>query len=314
MSKKFFDRVPAKVIFLGEHFVVHGTRAISAAVDLFVEGEIVTDGDEKIVLDYIDHRETFRYDDKDIIVQFVKEVSRDMDIDVYPEIWIRFGFPTSAGLGSSASLAYLIVKLLNRVAGDIYGGDELFKLAERFETMVHGNPSGVDLTTVANGGFILFKRDRGIIDRIDRDVFRGYDILLIDSMKRRSTGVIVSRVTEYLKMLDGDIREGLLNVVDEMVGEGWEKLSNGDIEGFTDIMMSNHYLLKYIGVYNRSLDDIVRIFHRYGVKGVKVTGAGGGGCILALVRSGVSDEIAKDLKKRGYPVYKPKIYFWKGIR
>ncbi len=309
MSGEVYYRVPAKVILLGEHFVVHGTRAVSAAVDLFVEGKAKRINDPKIVLHYLDHVESLDYRADDPIVRYVKYIISKLDIGDYPYIEVRFGFPTSAGLGSSASLAYLLISLIDKLYGYGLDRDELFNIAEEFERMIHGNPSGVDLTTVVNKGFILYRRGIGVLDRIDRDVFDGFELILIDSKVRRSTGLIVSRVTQYLKELDEDVRNEFLRVVDKMVGDGWKSLLNSDIKNFIDVIDSNHYLLKYIGIYNQRLDEIVSIFHKLGVRGVKVTGAGGGGCVMAIVDRGVKDKIVKKFRLLGYPVYNPKIYF-----
>ena len=314
MYKVISHRVPAKVILLGEHFVVHGSRAISASVDLFVEGRLIDKESDYLLLKYLDHSEKISYDSGNVIIEFIKYLLNSWRVDTTPKIEIEFSFPTSAGLGSSAALGALIVYLIySWWFGKDPDKDLIYLYGGKFEEMIHGTPSGIDLTTVVEGGIILFKKGRGVLDKIDEDVFKDVSIIIIDSKLRRSTGQLVSKVTRYLKELDGDIRNSLITIVDEIVSYGWKSLKNIDLKSFYSAMSANHYLLKYIGVYRERLDKIIHNFMNKGGYVAKVTGAGGGGCIVGFADTDISSELINFFRKRGYPVYAPKIYFGRDI-
>ncbi len=311
MVRKVKAKSPAKLILLGEHFVVHGSSAISMALDLFVHGELVDDGLGVIQLKYLDHVEKYSINrDSNKIISYLKYLLDIFKVDIPPSISIKFDFPASAGLGSSAALATLLVNLIHKW---MYGLDAdkrtLYKYGNEFEKMIHGTPSGIDLTTVVERGIILFKRESGVIDSISDIDFNGYKLVVIDSGLRRSTGDLVKRVTENLYKLPEDIRGELLSLVDELVSYGWLSLKSNDMEGFVKAVNSNHYLLRYIGVYKPRIDELILKLNGLGVHGAKVTGAGGGGCIYALIPSERYKDIDRILKGYGLTFFTPKIYF-----
>ena len=310
MVSKVVARSPAKLILLGEHFVVHGSRAISAALNIFVEGELVDDDGAFIEVKYIDHVEKYSLSRDNVITRFVNFLRQTYNVDSRPSLYIRFSFPTSAGLGSSASLASVLTKLFHKMyREEDPPKDIIYSLGSKFEEYIHGNPSGIDLSTVVEGGVILFKRDVGVIDKIDSFDLAGSRIIVVDSGIRRSTGKLVSNVTYNLHSLPDDVRRDVIEVVDSIVSYGWISLKEGDRDAFAEAMKSNHYLLKYIGVYRPKLDKIVDALIDIGAYSAKVTGAGGGGCIYGLVDEAVIDDVESFFRDMGLWVYTPKIYF-----
>lgn len=310
MVSKVVSHSPAKLILLGEHFVVHGSRAISAALNIFVEGVLIDDGMGIIEISYLDHVERYNISKDNVITRFVKFLCQAYDVDSAPSLKIRFNFPTSAGLGSSASLASLITKLFHKM----YRGEEpskkvIYTFGSKFEEYVHGNPSGIDLSTVVEGGIILFKRGEGVQERIGSFDLDGSQIVVVDSGIRRSTGKLVANVTYNLHSLPEEIRSDVIDLVDSIVLHGWISIRERDKESFAKAMKSNHYLLKYIGVYKPKLDEIVEDFLELGAYAAKVTGAGGGGCVYGLVEKSVASEIESFFRDKGLWVYTPKIYF-----
>ncbi len=310
MAYKVASQSPAKLILLGEHFVVHGSRAVSAALDVFVEGVLIDDGMGNIEISYLDHVERYDISRDNVVTRFVKFLSQEYDVDSTPSLKIRFNFPTSAGLGSSASLASLLTKLFHKM----YRGEEpqkevIYNFGSKFEEYVHGNPSGIDLSTVVEGGVILYRRGEGVLDRIDSLDLGDSHIVVIDSGIRRSTGKLVANVTYNLHSLPEDIRKDVIDLVDSIVSYGWSSIKEGDSQSLANAIKSNHYLLKYIGVYKPKLDEIVMGFMDLGGIAAKVTGAGGGGCIYGLADKDIVRDIESYFRGRGYWVYTPKIYF-----
>lgn len=301
---------PAKLILLGEHFVVHNSHAISTALDIYVDGVIIDDGGSYIEIEYLDHIEKHDLSIGNIFTRFVDLLCKEYGVDNKPTLKIKYNFPISAGLGSSASFASVVTKLFHKM----YIGDEpsrqvIYRFGSIFEEGVHGNPSGIDLSTVVEGGVILFKRDIGVKDRMESLDLGDLSIIVVDSGVRRSTGKLVSQVTYNLNNLPNNIREGLVDVVDSIVDLGWSSLRKGDIISFSEAIKSNHYLLKYIGVYNKWLDRIIDDLIELGASAAKVTGAGGGGCVYGLVSKTSVMDVKKYFIDKGYWVYTPKIYF-----
>ena len=72
------------------------------------------------------------------------------------DLTLTFNLPTGAGLGSSAAMAVAIGRALG------LEGAMLADAAMASETVIHGNPSGLDHTVSMAGGFGLFTRTGGL--------------------------------------------------------------------------------------------------------------------------------------------------------
>jgi mevalonate kinase len=69
-------------------------------------------------------------------------------------------------------------------------------------------------------------------------------------------------------------------------------------------MIRNHELLRQIGVSTPKLDRLVVAARKGGALGAKLTGAGGGGCIIALCDDKKArSNIARELRKLGGTIY-----------
>ena len=113
---------------------------------------------------------------------------------------------------------------------------------------------------------------------------RGSDIQLIigNTGITHETKTWVSKVrTRY------DVYPEVIVPIIEAMGSLIEKaegyLVNGDLERLGEIFDINHGLLSTIGVSIPRLDQLVNVARTAGAYGAKQTGAGGGGCMFALV-------------------------------
>jgi mevalonate kinase len=97
------------------------------------------------------------------------------------------------------------------------------------------------------------------------------------------TGALVSGVRELRE--EYDFAADTVEAVGDIVRSGQAALADGDIEELGRLMDFNHGLLSALGVSSRSLDAMVWAARDAGAEGAKLTGAGGGGCIVALDES-----------------------------
>jgi len=305
-----FARTPAKLILLGEHYVVHGAPAISAALDMFIYGRLDDDGQGLIRLNVDGVTRTVHYGvASDPIAKYYRYLLGSLGVERPPSLDIEFEFPASAGLGSSASLAALMYILLYRWLNmRDPPREEIYRHASEFERMMHGNPSGIDLATVVEGGVILYRRDLGVMDRMVPEELEGYGILVADTGVRRSTGELVSSVTRNLGGLPEDIRAGLVEVVDSLVIEAWDAIKGGRLGDLVGYIRGNHYLLRYVGVYIDEAEAAINRLGEEGIYGAKVTGAGGGGCIYVFGDGRELDTARGILEGFGFKTFRPNIY------
>ncbi len=304
-----YTRVPAKVILMGEHFVVHGSRAISIAIDKFLYGRLDDDGEGIIRISGGGLDKEIHYSvATDPIAKYYRYLLEEFNVERPPTINLEFEFPISAGLGSSAAISAAIPTLLIKW---MYLRDpsreELYNYGAFLERLIHGNPSGIDLTTVVEGGALLYKRGDGVLERVS-SLPDGYSLLIIDSGERRVTGELVAKVSNNLGGLPEELRRGVVQLVDTIVARGWVSIVEGAGEKLADLLRSNHYLLKYVGVYTPRINMIINELSEVGVDAVKVTGAGGGGCIIAYGEVGTISKAFQRIKDMGLEAFQPNIY------
>ncbi|MGC9208376.1 MAG: mevalonate kinase [Nitrososphaeria archaeon] len=258
-------KAPAKVILTGEHFVVHGARAVAAAI-----GQYLT--------------VTIRESDSDVMISngrrfaapHVLEKIKAISGLEHVKVEVISFISRSAGLGSSAAFHTAAVIAAYKAAGKRPDLSTIFSNAMELEAHAHKNPSGVDVWAVLLGGAIIFKRGETPI-RLESGI---REILLIDSGMRRSTGALVSHVG-LLKERNPDMFSGLVEIADSLSELMGEAMQNGDVELAGRIFKMNQGLLKLINVSNERIDEMIKRLEDMGVYS-KITGAGGGGYLIGL--------------------------------
>jgi mevalonate kinase len=209
--------------------------------------------------------------------------------------------PVAAGLGSSASTTVAIISAVAKSKGVELNKKEIFKLAFVPESFLHGKPSGVDQATCIYGGMIQFTRPSSVKTiRPKKDPV----MLVCDTGIHHATRTLVGGVVQKSQRERKDFQNYLVEVRE--ISNGVVKaLREGDDEDLGLLMYQNHELLRKIGVSHPKLDQLVEAARRAGALGAKLTGAGGGGCIIVLTRSvSARDRIARVLRKQGGTPYK----------
>lgn len=282
---KVVCRAPAKVIISGEHSVVYGHPALVAAVNVYSKVSVEA-------FDEIGAHEVFS--DKYGVAKMIgrafsgpsqlKPFARIIDVFKDSEgfkgrlrIRISSEIPPASGMGSSASLSVALANALLKLVYDKPSDEKVFSLAMEGERVAHVNPSGVDVAAALWGGLILFVKDKGV-ERLEagQGVF-----LLADSGLERNTKDMIMKVAS-LKDREPD----LFNIIMASVSNVTVRISRllqTDIAEAGRLMTLNHLLLSLMGVSNSRLDSLVWASISAGAYGAKLTGGGGGGCVLALV-------------------------------
>ncbi|KAI9496810.1 ribosomal protein S5 domain 2-type protein [Zychaea mexicana] len=230
----------------------------------------------------------------------------------------RSTLPVGAGLGSSASFATCISTALLVLFHHIPVGfaqsekreshlDTVNRYAYKAEQVIHGNPSGLDNSVCTFGGALSFRRGERFVPL---EGFQSLQLLLTNTKVPRSTSALVAGVTakkeKYPQVIDP-----ILESIDNISLRCCEafKRSNKDslAEELEDLVDMNHCLLHALGVSHGSLEKVRSVTGEYGVK-TKLTGAGGGGCALSIIRDDVNVEttnlVAQKLAAEGFDCYR----------
>jgi mevalonate kinase len=316
---------PGKVILTGEHFVVYGEPALVMAINRNVHVTVEERSDSLIRvtsnLGFIGTFEAMKFKpekggaEAQRILTPIKvsaqatlshlSVNRGLNIDVDSNV------PVAVGLGSSGALAVATVAAVGKLFEVDFTESEIIKLSLKAEKFVHVNPSGIDQSISARGGVILYRRGEGASSL---DVESIVPIVIGNTGIRRNTGKLVECVRGRWNRFPS-LMKPLTNMAGELTVQATEALRQGDLKKMGELMDIDHGLLTSIGVSSEVLDRLVHASKRGGALGAKITGAGGGGCIVALSKVDERKPIAKAIHEAGgMPIIAEKtdrgVYAW----
>jgi mevalonate kinase len=304
-------RAPAKVILTGEHFVVLGAPALAMAVDLYSTAYAKRNDNGKVEVEATVPLRLVGSPGSRVVksekllgpLRAAAEVALDRvhGTSGGVSVQVECNIPIGAGLGSSASTSVAIIAAVAESQGVQLGKREIFRLAYTPETLIHNKPSGVDQATTTYGGVIQY-RSPGKVETIKID--RGPCILVCDTGLHRSTGRLVGAVVKRSKSREA-IYRGHVDEVTRITKSARRALEGGRDEELGELMNRNQELLQKIGVSHPMLERLIKASMESGALGAKLTGAGGGGCMIALCRGNESKQrIACRLRRMGGTVYK----------
>ncbi len=288
---------PGKVYLFGEHAVVYGEPAVPCAISLRAsvtaeertEGLRIHAGDlslDGFTVKYSgDGTERPDIDVPNALVEaamgYVDEaVAQIRDAAGVPDagfdITIESEIPLGAGLGSSAAVAAAAIEAGTRELGVELSREEIAERAFQVEYAVQeGQASRADTFCSTMGGAVRVEGDNcQTIDAPDLPFIIGYDGGAGD------TGALVAGVRELRDQYG--FAADTVEAIGDIVRTGERALADEDTEEIGNLMDFNHGLLSALGVSSRTLDSMVWSAREADALGAKLTGAGGGGCIVAL--------------------------------
>lgn len=199
--------------------------------------------------------------------------------------------PPGAGLGSSAALSVTLVRSLGRVRGVELTDWDVHQLAHALEEVFHGQPSGLDDTVATFGGLCLFKRGgiagspepthQRLTDQALRLAWRLPPLVIGHTGVPRSTADMVAAVRRQHDA-DPSRVEGLFATVDVCLADGLVALRDQDPDSLGAAMNRNQAVLAELGLSCPEIDSLIGLAVHLGARGAKLTGAGGGGGVVAL--------------------------------
>ena len=239
---------------------------------------------------------------------------------------LRSTIPIGAGLGSSATIAVCLAAALLLQLRTLSGPhpdqppDEARVQIERinrwafvYEMFIHGNPSGVDNTVSTQGKAVVFQRTDYSRPPSVRPLwdFPELPLLLVDTRTAKSTAHEVAKVAKLRDThpkLVGSILDAIDKVTQssaELIEEhGFDTDDEECLRRVGELMTINHGLLVSLGVSHPRLERVRELVDHEGIGWTKLTGAGGGGCSITLLRPGVPraklDRLEAQLDHEGY--------------
>lgn len=297
-------RAPGKVILLGEHAVVYGRPAIAVPLpELLAEAEIeaLTRGPSgEIWIDAPDIRYSARLSETasdDPLGLVLRLGRRELGLGAHPPLHLSVtsAIPVASGLGSGAAVSVAILRAFGEHFARPFPADRLSELAFEVEKIHHGTPSGIDNTVIAYEQPVYFVRGRPI------EVFRiraPFHLLVADSGRPSPTAEAVGAVRREWQLRPQHY-EGLFDEAGRLAEAGRRAIEAGEIETLGTLMDRNQTILEALALVTPTLRNMHSAARAAGALGAKISGAGLGGNMIALLRPEDSDRIAQALVAGG---------------
>ena len=268
-----------KAILLGEHAVIYGARALVTALDIGVRvhAEPSAPG-APVELVSTSRRDPVRPNDGSELGRALEAILRNFPGCLGVRLVIESTLPVGVGLGSSAALAVAVTRAFATVTESPLSPSQVAQIANDAESVFHGQASGVDVAAASLGGLLLYRK--GVApEPVATQAALPLVLAVIGSAP--PTGQMVDRVRR-LRLRDHARVEHHVTAIDALTERGLGAVAKADWKTLGACFNENHERLCDLGVSAPELDAACHAARAAGALGAKLTGAGGGGCVIAL--------------------------------
>jgi mevalonate kinase len=281
---------PGKVVLFGEHFVVYDSPAILAAIDRRVHAKVRISRGKEITISSIhklagsaraESLNMQKIPDSKLIleplVECAKAVLLERGYKIGLNIELSSYFPVGIGLGSSAACCVAITAAVDSLFHEPVRKWICTKATES-ERRIHHNSSGADCNICTYGGIMYFTKKNGLKRiRVKKDL----PLALLNTKERHSTGELVSSVKSYRESNYPAFKvlAGFSKIISK---EALNAIKRSDYLRLGGLMNQNQTLLQEIGVSTKKIQRLIDLCLKKGACGAKLTGAGGGGCVISI--------------------------------
>ena len=276
-----------KIILLGEHGAVYGRHALAVPIPDAVSVSVRR-------ASKLSHQLPDEYVER--IFDALGIAERNWRIDVLSDL------PFGKGLGSSAAVAVAMVRAFDEELELGLDDGRINSIAFATEQLAHGTPSGVDNTLATYAQPMLFRND-GELQFEPIEASEVAPLVIAWGDETGKTNEQVAGVRERYERAPAHF-EALFDEMDALACEGADLLRSGRYEELGLLMNLCQGLLNAIGVSTPGLESMISLARASGAVGAKLTGAGGGGSIVALCPDRTA-EVRTALARAGYRVLVP---------
>lgn len=283
---------PGKLMLFGEHAVVYDRPCLVTAVNQRIRASVSPNPNNAVRINAPDvNIRDYEVGVEDLGnnnqtpkgIKFVEfglknffekyHLSSGINVETHSDFSSQFGF------GSSSAVTVALLKALSIQFNTNTTNQELFELAYKTVLDVQGVGSGFDLAAGIWGGTLYFVGGGKEITPVSIDhwpIVVGYTGIKAD------TATLVNQVSK-LHQRQPTIIDQIFDTIASIVTKAKECIGRNNLEQLGELMNLNQGLLDSLGVSTQQLDNLTIAARSSGAWGAKLSGAGGGDCMIALV-------------------------------
>lgn len=273
---------PGKLMLLGEHAVVYGHPCLVTAVNRRISVTVKKTLNKQAFPDSIYVMTAVR--------MFIEKYHYDSSFS----ITASSDFSSSLGLGSSSAVTVAALKALTVYFDIALSEKEIFDLALKAVRKIHREASGFDVAAAVYGGTIFYRKERPVEKLPERKI----PLLVVYSGIKADTSTLVNQVARQRKDNPAKVNN-IFSRIGDLVNQARHSYNESDWSGLGILFNKNHQLLVELGVSSEKLNALVETAIKSGAYGAKLSGAGGGDCIIVLYKNNQKEKLIKALIKSG---------------
>lgn len=281
---------PGKLLLFGEHAVVYGHPCLVTAIDSRVSVSVEKTDSEGVQVESPQSTDT-RFVDAAIAKSLTawNVTARGLRLRTASD------FTSSVGFGSSSAVTVAAIGALGEFFGKKIPLGEIFQLARQAIVDVQGGGSGFDVAAATWGGTLFYEKTMSKPEGIDGSsmpLVIGYTGVKADTM---------TLVQEVAKKKDADSQKvnRIFSAIAGLVTDAKAKIQEGDWERVGRLMDFNQEYLRDLGVSSEKLEALISAAKAAGAWGAKLSGAGGGDCMIAVVSAEIRLEVEQAIEASG---------------
>ena len=288
-----------KIILLGEHAVVYGRHAVALPIPGAITARAsLSDSHTTLSIPDWGLNTTISSDAVNGVDAAVNLILQQLGVaDSTFDIRAKSSLPRGMGLGSSAAIAVAITRAIAQCMDMELSLEATNAIAYKCEMLAHGKPSGIDNSVSCYGEAMLFQ-NAGALDMTALELDEVPPLVIGFS---HDSGTTFEQVAGVRERYEAEPRrfDAVFDQIDELSSGGAEALKAQNYDELGRLMNICQGLLNAIGVSTPDLENMVSIARQNGALGAKLTGAGGGGSIVALC-PGTEEAVRSALQGAGY--------------
>jgi len=278
-------------MLFGDHSVVYGHPCIVTAIDQRIS--VVVEKHEEHVfalsapdvglVEYKKPKNQLGLHNVPRGVTFLETLYK-VFLDRYPQndgifVETKSQFSSSFGFGSSSAVTVAFGRALMELYEIPFVELDLFRMCYQAVMEVQGVGSGFDIASAIWGKTIYYVKPAKVVEPLE---IESIPLIVGFTGVKADTATIV-RMVEELKTRKPDFVQHIFDQIEEITNLARSAISARDWRAVGQLMNQNEELLEELGVSSKELDALIGAAKDLGeAHGAKLSGAGGGDCMISL--------------------------------